>query len=250
MSVELYQAAFERERAVEYPVMDALEARYGYALDRARMEAAARVLACPLKANPPNWQHGRMVYAVTREYLHRQVGPVDEEGRWQPFAASLLDVGTAKGFSALCLLWAINDAVGAGDDVAGCVTSVDVLDPSEKVRRNTVAEVDGYKTLAEILAPWPEAQDIEFLKSTGLEWLRAGRERVHVAFIDGKHTAEVVAEEGRTLAKRQIAGDVVMFDDLQIAGVWHAVESLRPLYDLERVSLGNGRVYAVGVRRG
>ena len=63
------------------------------------VEAAARVLACPLKANPPNWQHGRVLYAGYRAYLaglQRRV--------------LLLDIGTAKGFSAAAMsnrLWNI-----------------------------------------------------------------------------------------------------------------------------------------------
>src|SRR3990172_8581667 len=94
--VEAYEAACALERTRRYPLVDDFEARQGFALDRARLEAAARVLACPIKARPPNWQHGRVLYALTRRYRLTAEGPL-----------YCLDIGTAKGFSALCLLLSV-----------------------------------------------------------------------------------------------------------------------------------------------
>jgi hypothetical protein len=123
-----------------------------------------------------------------------------------------------------------------------------VLDPNERVSRNTVAEVDGLKTLGEILAPWPEAQSITFLKSTGQKWLQEHPERVHVAFVDGKHSYEAVSWEGALLGERQQAGDIVMFDDVQIGGVAKAVKELTA-YAIEYVDVLPNRRYAIGVRK-
>jgi predicted O-methyltransferase YrrM len=232
-----YDRIFEAERLNEYPMVDAFEQRMGFALDRQRLEDAARVLACPLKDNPPNWQHGRVLYALT-------VG----RGRSVAEPLNMLDIGTAKSFSALCLLWgrgAAPDGVWVG---SGGVTSVDVLDPLARVRRNTVAEVGGYKTLAEILEPWPEAGAIRFERSTGFDWLKRHPERIHVAFVDGKHEESVVREEGRLLADRQEPGDVVMFDDVQIPGVAKAVAGLKG-YEFEYLEVKPERKYAIGVRR-
>lgn len=227
-----YQAAFEKERAQSYPMVDAFEARMRYALDRQKLEEAARVLACPLKANPPNWQHGRVIYAVTRAYLEGQPGPVH-----------LLDIGTAKGFSALCLQWALTDSGLAGD-----VVSVDVIDPEARVERNTVAECDGLKTLAEILEPWPEARAITFVKATGQSWLTTHTPRVHVAFVDGKHTYDAVSWEGALLATRQQAGDRVIFDDVHIPGIAEAMAELKS-YAFDTLAILPHRKYAIGRRR-
>lgn len=233
-TVEAYAAAFRAEQAHEYPVVDQFERRAGYRLDRDRLESAARVLACPLKAHPPNWQHGRVLYTIARAYLATHAEPV-----------TLLDIGTAKGFSALCLQWALLDS-----GRPGAVVSVDVLDPAGRERRNSVAEVEGPTTLAAILAPWPEAGAITFLKSTGVEWLKQHPARVHVAFVDGKHTGAVVYQEGTLLAQRQEPGDVVVFDDVQIDGVAAAVKELRKVYALEELIVTDHRRYAIGVRRG
>lgn len=230
---EAYQAAFDAARTEVYPAVDVFECRMGYALDRARLEGAARVLACPLKAHAPHWQHGRVIYAAARRRL---------EAHPSEFV-SLLDIGTAKGFSALGLQWALEDSGAFGK-----VTSVDVIDPLSKVSRNTVAEVDGLLTLAETLAPWPEADAIQFVKSTGIEWLSAQSRRIHVAFVDGKHTGDVVRQEGKLLARVQEPGDLALFDDVQIPGVSVAVASLGEWYRIEYLEAGP-RQYAIGWRR-
>ena len=229
----MYDAAFQAARAIEYPTVDAFEQRMGYAIDRSRLESAARVLACPLKTNPPHWQHGRVLYAAARNYW----------GSAWTGAGACLDIGTAKGFSALVLEWAGRDA-----GVPCLVRSVDVIDPNATVLRNTVAECDGPKTLAEILSPWPEAAEIGFEQATGVEYLHRWMFRWNIAFIDGKHSGSVVTQEGTLLAQRQEPGDLAIFDDCQIRDVSMAVESLREFYCFDSLTAGP-REYAIGRRR-
>lgn len=230
---EDYARIFETERQVDYPIVSALEARCGFALDRDRLEDAARVLACPFKKSPPNWQHGRVLYAIARQYLVGQSGPV-----------SCVDIGTAKGFSALCLLWALQDA-----GVVGRVTTVDVLDPASRVRRNTVAECDGYLSLFQTLEPWTEAKQLDIRWGTGADVLK-GFKRVHLAYVDGKHTYDAVSTEIGLLRERQEAGDRVVFDDVQIDGVAKAVKQAQKHYEIEYLDVLPNRRYALAVRRG
>lgn len=232
---EDYQRAFDAERAQSYPEIDAYEQSVGYPINRDWMEAMARVLACPVKKNPPNWQHGRVLYATLRQYL---------AARESSAAINVLDIGTAKGFSAVVMLKAADDAQRPVH-----ITSVDVIDPQGRVTRNTVAEVDGLKTLAETLLCCPGADRIDFLKSTGLDYLQRDDLRIHFAFIDGKHTGDVVRREGVLLAKRQQTGDMVVFDDVHIPDVSVAVNSLNDRYRLRYLRALESRQYAVGVRR-
>lgn len=234
VTADAYARIFAEEQARAYPAVDAFEQRLGYAIPRERLEDLARVLACPFKASPPCWQHGRVLYAVARDYFTG--AGVD--------AVTVLDIGSAKGFSAMCLLTALMDS-----NVAGWVTSVDVIPPEARVKRNTVAEVDGLQTLAETLAPWPEAQSIAFRESTGIDWLVKHPERVHVAFVDGKHSGVVVRQEGLLLADRQESGDVVVFDDVHIPDVGAAVDSLKRSYELERLQVLPKRAYAIARRK-
>ena len=232
---DAYESAFAEESHRVYPAVDALERSTGFALEPSRYLPAAKVLACPVKTNPPNWQHGRVLYAVARKYL---------DGFPNSHPVTTLDIGTAKGFSALCVRWA------ADDDGANATSfSVDVIPPEARVSRNTIAEVDGLKTLPEILEPWPEAQYITFVKSTGIDWLMAHSERVNIAFVDGKHSGDVVYREGLLLSARQESGDVVVFDDVHIPDVWIAVDSLAGFYDIERLQILPKRAYAIARRK-
>lgn len=239
---EVYESAFAEEASRVYPAVDALERATGFALDTDRLLAAAKVLACPVKKNPPNWQHGRVLYAVTSAYL-MDSGATPFRDDW-PFRT--LDIGTAKGFSALCVRFAVEDCHAS--KLAESY-SVDVIPTDARVRRNTIAELDGLKTLPEILSPWPEAQRITFLESTGIDWLMTHTERVHVAFVDGKHSGDVVYREGLLLAARQEAGDVVVFDDVHILTVGAAVDSLAGFYDIERLQILPNRAYAIARRK-
>jgi hypothetical protein len=228
-----YAEAFHAEALREYPSVDAFERTTGYRIPRGKLEAAAQVLACPVKASAPNWQHGRVLYAAMRAYLEHASGPV-----------RCVDIGTAKGFSALVAQWALNDA---GMD--GVVESVDVIDPFAKVYRNSVLDCAQENRLADYLRPWPEAGAIRFYQSTGIDWLSRSLDRVHVAFVDGKHSADVVAKEGALLAERQQPGDLVMFDDCQIPAVRKAVFAL-DAYELTGLALGSvPRTYAIGRRK-
>lgn len=228
-----YRTGFNLERRNVYPCVDAFEQASGYALDREKLEAAARVLACPVKKNPPCWQHGRILYAATRIRLHGIAGPVN-----------LFEIGTAKGFGSLCLLWAMQDA-----NHQGRVTSVDVIDPNGRIVRNTVAELEDIITLHETLMPWPEASLIDFKQSTGIDYLNAHEERIHVAFVDGKHSGAVVSQEGWLLSNRQVAGDVALFDDVHLPDVDKAVKGLAKVYELERFDLLPNRALMLAVRK-
>lgn len=216
-TVQDYEARFQAECANDYPEVDRLEQDMGMVLAKPFLLEAARVLACPVKANPPSWQHGRVIFSVVARYLADGLGP-----------ALLVDIGTAKGFSALCLLWAARCARREAQ-----VLSIDVVDPRAPVLRNTVAEARAGRalTLAETLRPWPVSRDIQFMQGTGEGLLSALDRPVTAAFVDGKHTHAVVASELDLLSRLQRPGMVTIADDLQIEGVAEAV----------REAVGSGR---------
>lgn len=233
---EDYMRIFETECANEYPVLDEFERKLGYAVERDKLEDAARTMACPLKVNPPNWQHGRVIYA-----LIRKLAAAGAEG-------DFLDIGTAKGFSAVVASWAIEDA-GLTERV---LHSVDVMQPEDRVRRNSVLELDGYKTIAEYtgryLAPSVTTQ---FYGGGSLAVLRAlhhADARIAFAFVDGKHDTDTVASEAAMLARLQRPGAMVLFDDVQIPAVAAGVKRATG-YAIEMLAIGPQRCYAIGVRK-
>lgn len=209
-----YDAAFERERARDYSEVTELERRLGYSVERERLEACARVLACPVKVNAPNWQHGRVLYALARHYLACTY-----------HAVTFLDIGTAKGFSACVMSWAIADAGMA--DTGHAIASVDIVDPDAFIKRNSVAEVEKLQTVQQFVKPFiaPDVS-VTFHGGGSAKWLREARaEKVNVgfAFIDGKHTFDAVMLEFIGLTKLQRTGDLLLFDDVQFPDIEKAV---------------------------
>jgi hypothetical protein len=231
---EQYEAAFEAERRNEYPVIDEFERRMGFAVDRERLEAAARVLACPVKRNPPNWQHGRVVYALARKKLHSTRGN-----------PTYLDIGTAKGFSAVCMAWASMDE-GPG----AFITSVDVIEPESTEPRNSIMDGNIRFGLCDYLDPFRDGYPIDFMAIGDAEWERfkAGTDRIHFAFIDGSHTYEGVKADIAVVAPRQRSGDIILFDDVNKEQINRAVREMAG-YDLEYIKVLPQRAYAIAVKQ-
>lgn len=232
-----YLAAFEKERQVEYPQVTALEVRLGFAAPIEPLLAAARDLACPLKVNCPNWQHGRVLYALLRGYLseERQHGQV-------------VDIGTAKGYSAVVMAWALRD----GERRSLPLFSVDIVDPFERVARNSIAELEGLKTVPEFVEPHLHGAPAPNFRGGGsIAWLKnavSGHRRIGFAFVDGKHDPRVVHDEIDLIARCQAPGDHCVFDDMQIEGLRQQVRRQKH-YAIEFLEVLPKRSYALGIRQ-
>lgn len=220
-----YLEAFKAEAARTYPAIDQLIAMFG-GYELPSLATMARDLACPLKEHAPNWQHGRVLYAMARNYLARaRVAARENEGGEWPIAPFLfLDIGTAKGFSALCLFWALSETGAAGE-----VHSFDVVDPAERVARNSIAELDGLRTVEEFIAPHLPAETRGALychKHPGMLFDEKVPEgRINIAFVDGKHKRTDVLAEAMKIGGRQAMTDFILFDDWQVPGVKEGISA-------------------------
>lgn len=230
---EAYAAAFEAERKNSYPVIDALETRYGYAIDRELLESAARVLACPLKRNPPNWQHGRVVYALARHRL--AMGSVD----------MLFESGTAKGFATVCMAHACWDAGMAHTSI----WSRDIIDPNSAEPRNSVMDGQVDNIWGYVRPFLPPAAMIAFTQVGDDAHFVLSPRRISFAFVDGAHTFEGVKADITMIVPRQREGDLILFDDFHLPPVADAVLACLPEdYVVERVKLKENREYAIAVK--
>lgn len=228
-----YERAFRQEAARSYPEIDKLVRRIGWDLDCTRLLNAARVLACPVKVNDPCWQHGRVVYALVR-----RVAEAKAAGR-----VVTLDIGTAKGFSALCAAWAIADAKRNGT-----VYSVDVIHPFARVKRNSIADLnDTVPTLHELVDPFWPADIYRSFMGGGSEKIVDKLPELDFAFIDGKHDFEHVQHELLAAFKRVPVGAHVLVDDTQVIGVARAVKAIadKRIAEVEWINVLPHRGYAL-----
>lgn len=236
---EQYEKVFFNEKQSHYPEVDHWESSTGFEVDDDWLHERARVLACPVKANPPCWQHGRVIYSTVRAWIRdtdvfgRNGGPIQ-----------CLDIGTAKGFSALVIVRALLDS-----KVPFKLTSIDVIDPDAKARRNTIAEVDGLKTLYETVGQYEESRHVEFVLGKAENWLMMNRGRIHLAFVDGKHTYDAVKKELTFLTSSQESGDILILDDVHMPGVMKAAMECLKDYAFVTIRALPERAYMVAGKR-
>jgi predicted O-methyltransferase YrrM len=211
-----YRDIFEKEAQNTYPAMDQSEAVIGFSIDKEWLDSVAFALNCPVKTNPPNWQHGRLIYALVRQKVSEGFTDMD---------SVMLDIGTAKGFSACVIAKALYDS-----NETLPIYTVDIVDPMAKVVRNTFLEIDGLKTVPEMLNPrLPVGQRVSYYGGGSaklLDTLVSNGKRVLFAFVDGKHSYASVKYEGEALRMCQREGDIIVFDDCQIPDVERAVDAL------------------------
>ena len=121
---------------------------------------------------------------------------------------------------------------------------------------NCIDDLDGKKSRRQLLEPWqPLLERIVFFQAESREAIaRLSLPRVHLAFLDASHTYEDVMSEFRYVERRQLPGDVVVFDDVtpdQFPGVVEAVEEIGKsyAYNVRHIQAARARGYAVAVRK-
>ena len=63
----------------------------------------------------------------------------------------ILETGTARGFSSVCMSKAISDCKSVGE-----INTIDILPNNEKIYWNSISDIDGKKTRPELLQKWNE----------------------------------------------------------------------------------------------
>lgn len=235
-----YQALFEKARLNEFPAVDAVEKETGFAIDRAWLDDLALHTQIVKKKSDLAYPHGRLLYSLVRKYI-------SDSG--ETFV-TILETGTARGFSALCMAKAIQDA-----GIAGRVVTFDVLPHLKKQYWNCIDDGEGKNTRAELLSRWPElTRMITFVHGDTLMMLpRIGHERVNFAFLDAQHIKSSVLNEFQAVTRRQQPGDVIFFDDVtpkSYPGVVAAVSEIEQAgdYALQRLTISDQRAYAWGAK--
>ena len=239
-SREEYLRLFAEARALEFPEVDAIEAETGFRIDRPWLDELALHTQIVKKASQLAYPHGRLLYSLLRQ----QVATLGMD------FVSVLETGTARGFSALCMAKALADA-----GVDGRIVTIDVLPHTRPQMWNCIDDHSGKKSRAALLEPWAGlARRITFLQGDTLYLVpRVGLERIHFAFLDAQHIRSSVLAEFGAVRARQEPGDMVFFDDVTPAvfpGVVDAVAQIEAGgdYRLRRLAISAQRAYAWAIR--
>jgi len=237
---EEYLQLFEAARRNRSDKIAEIEERVGYAVESDWLDELALHTQIVKKKSELCYDHGRLPYSLLRERIRTLDAGV----------VSVIETGTARGFSAICMSRAIQDS-----GVEGRIVSLDVLSHRRRQIWNCIDDLDGPKSRAEILEPWRSLSSrVVFLQSdTSYALPRVSLGRIHFAFLDAQHTRSSVLFEFDVVASQQGPGDSVVFDDVtrsDFPGVVAAVEEIeasRP-YRVDYVEVSPRRGYAWATR--
>ena len=238
---DTYQTLYDEAVVRSYPQMDAYLQGRPHAIDRDWMNALALHTQVVVKPSRINFQHGRLLYALLRDRLDAL--PADAH-------ATVLETGTSRGFSIICMARAMADA---GRD--GKLVTFDIIGHHRRHFWNCIDDADGPKTRAELLEPWAEYRDrVVFVAGDSKQTLpTVALSRIHFAFLDGAHTEQDVLDEFAHVQPRQQPGDVIVFDDVTesaFPGIVAAMKTIeaRGDYAVEYLSVDENRGYAIAQR--
>jgi len=166
-------------------------------------DLALRTQIC-IKTSKLMYVHGHVLYLALVKYL-RDHSDLD--------GLSILETGTARGFSATCMAKALTD-----ENRSGVVYTYDILPHLDRMPWNCIVDTevpDGRPNRMMILEPWKElTKKIKFLTGDTkklLNRLKVGR--IHFAFLDAHHDYPHLSHELKYTSQRQQSGDVIVCDD-------------------------------------
>lgn len=185
--------------------VDLIEKENGYSINKDWLNSLALLTQVVVKRSELNYAHGRILYSVLRKYLSSFKSDSYR-------SINILETGTARGFSAICMAKALSDS-----KFHGSIFTVDVLPHDKEMFWNCVADhTSGKQTRKNLLSNWSELTDryIIFIQGFAKHILpKIGLKRVHFAFLDGAHTYDDVLFEFNNISKHQKEGDIIIFDD-------------------------------------
>jgi len=225
------------------PKVDEFEKETGFLIDKEWFNDITLITQTSIKNSKLNFNHGRILYSLVSKYIENQLEVGENK-------ITILETGTARGFSSLCMSKAINDR-----KFMGKIITIDCISHNEKMLWGCVSDLDGEKTREELLSNWhKELSNIIFIHGWTTETLKKiGLNRINFAFLDAQHTKSAVLQEFKFINKRQIKGDMIFFDDVTpnlFDGVCNAVKEIEIEYPykIKYLPFDHNRGYALATK--
>ena len=147
--------------------------------------------------------HGYLLYIALDKYL--KDNPDIE-------FINILETGTAKGFSSLCMAKALYD-----NKRNGKIYTIDILPNNIKMYWNSIKDFEGKKSRPELLDDFKHLlKYITFVTGNTLDILKNIDKRIHFAFLDARHDYKHLNFELQWTNSHQKTNDVIICDDYTI----------------------------------
>lgn len=221
--------------------IEELESSTGYIIEKSWIDKLALHTQIVKKKNPLNYHHGRLLYSLLRHYINKN----------KDFQLiNILETGTARGFSSICMSKALNDA-----NKIGKIYTIDMISNNKKIYWNCIDDWEGKKTRLELLQNWKkEIENIIFLTGDCNYVLNNFYiNRINFAFLDAQHDYSSIENEFNYVNNRQFKGDIIIFDDVNIKEFPQISKFVRDLekkktYKLNIISSSENRSYCIAIK--
>tara|TARA_B100000073_G_C23630577_1_gene532391 strand:- start:1 stop:837 length:837 start_codon:yes stop_codon:yes gene_type:complete len=234
-SKETYLEIYASSKNKTFPIIDEFEKKYEFKIDKSWLNDLALHTQVTIKKSKINYQHGRILYSCLAKYLKENDN------------VNILETGTSKGFSALCMSKALKDL-----NKNGTILTIDILPHDFKMFWNSIDDHEGQKTRKELLSKWDSyLNNINFLTGKSEKILKKLQiERVNFCFLDAVHKLKDLKFEFEFVSKRQSAGDLIIFDDVTEQTFNEVVEFVKNLerkknYKITYLNSSEERGYAI-----
>jgi predicted O-methyltransferase YrrM len=215
--------------------VDKIEKSTGHVIDKNWLDDLALRTQVVKKDSDISYHHGRVLYSFLSEYIRKSSAS----------SLNIVETGTARGFSALCMAKALSDS-----NVFGKIVTFDILPHASPIYWNNVTDTTiGKLSRIELLEAWTSLIEKYVLFVTGdtrnlLDKYSMGR--VHFAFFDGSHTYNDVIFEFNSIKNKQKSGDIIVYDDYSkehYPDIVKAVDYIceKYSYSMELISLSGDR---------
>lgn len=235
-SKDYYLSIYEKAKNEKFLEIDNLENSTGFNVDKSWLDELALHTQVVKKKSAINYQHGRVLYSILRKYIQ------DQNINY----IKILEIGTARGFSSICMSKAIIDS-----KINGKISTIDIISNKNKIFWNCIDDHDGKKSRQELLNPWDkQLKNINFLTGpSSLILKKINYDRINFAYIDGMHDDFNVRKEFKFISMKQIKGDFIIFDDYSsnFPDIIRFVNEIRDdeVYEIKIVSSSKHRSYAI-----
>jgi predicted O-methyltransferase YrrM len=233
-----YLALWQTAKSESFPVVDHFEKTCGFSIDTNFFHDLALHTQVVLKKSKINYQHGRILYTVLRKYIadHK----IDH--------INIIETGTARGFSTLCMAKALFDS-----NIEGKILTYDVLPHNRKMYWNCIDDNEGKKTRNELLKTYNDLCEKYIIFHQGnsfTELSKISMTGIGFAFLDAGHDDYHVSKELKYITPFQKSGDIIVFDDYtpgKFPGVVKAVDEmcLKFNYSKEIFEINQDRAYLI-----
>ena len=236
---EKYLEIFNKIKNKTYSNIDTYEKSKEFNLNKDWLDNLALKTQVVIKNSEINYQHGRILYSELSEYISQK-----------NYFFNIIETGTARGFSSICMAKALLDRKKDGK-----IFTVDILPHNKKIIWNCIEDFNGKSTRIELLNNWNKLfKYIEFKQGRSEKILKKIElDRIHFAFLDGAHNKKTVKYEFEWVAKRQLKNDIIVFDDYMMSQFNEIVQLVneiekKKLYFVKKIHSDPKRAYAIAYK--